>query len=111
VRVKVVKNKVAPPFRQAEFEISFGQGIDKYGYLIDMAINEKLIDKSGAFFSYKNERLGQGRDNVKLFLHENKPITDEIENLLRQKYLSPDETAEQKEEKAEKEKAVKSGKK
>src|SRR3989339_1809225 len=102
VRVKVVKNKVAPPFRQAEFDIIFGQGIDRYGYLIDMGVNEGLIEKSGAFFSYKSEKLGQGRDNVKLYLTENPQIADEIETIMRQKYFSPapaKETPVQKEEK------------
>jgi recombination protein RecA len=83
VRVKVVKNKVAAPFRQAEFDITFGQGIDKYGYLIDMGVNDKIIEKSGAFFEYKDEKLGQGRDNAKMYLQQNEGITDEIETALR----------------------------
>ena len=102
VRVKVVKNKVAPPFRQAEFDIIFGQGIDRLGYLVDMGVTEGLIEKSGAFFSYKSEKLGQGRDNVKLYLTENPQIADEIETIMRQKYFSPapaKETPVQKEEK------------
>ncbi|MDR3112390.1 MAG: recombinase RecA [Elusimicrobiota bacterium] len=85
VRVKVVKNKVAAPFKQAEFEIIFGQGVDRMGYLLDMGVNDKIVDKSGAFFSYKNERLGQGRDNSKIFLSQNLGIADEIETKIRNK--------------------------
>lgn len=87
VRVKVVKNKVAAPFKQAEFEITFGKGVDRFGYLIDMGIEEKIIEKSGAFFSFKDVKLGQGRDNVKQFLEENPKIADEIEGIIRQKYF------------------------
>ncbi|GMO64582.1 MAG: recombinase RecA [Endomicrobiia bacterium] len=85
VRVKVVKNKVAAPFRQAEFEIIFGQGINKLGYLIDMGVDCGIIEKTGAFFSYKNEKLGQGRDNVKTYLSENSKIAEEIEMKIREK--------------------------
>jgi recombination protein RecA len=105
VRVKVVKNKVAPPFRQAEFEIMFGQGIDRLGFLIDLGITEGLIEKAGAFFSYKNEKLGQGRENVKIFLTENPAIADEIENTIRNKYFNAheiQETPAAKEEKPQK---------
>lgn len=94
VRVKVVKNKVAAPFRQAEFDIIFGQGIDRYGYLIDLGIAEGLIEKSGAFFSYKNEKLGQGRDNAKQYLQQNPLIADEVENTIRQKYFTVQSTDE-----------------
>jgi len=104
VRVKVVKNKVAPPFRQAEFDIMFGIGIDRNGYLVDMGVNEGIIEKSGAFFSYKNEKLGQGRDNAKTYLAENPQVAEEIENTIRQKYFAPSaaqtqENTEPKEEK------------
>ncbi|AKL97756.1 recombinase RecA [Endomicrobium proavitum] len=85
VRVKVVKNKVAAPFKQAEFEIIFGVGIDKMGYLIDIGVNDAIIDKAGAFFSYKGERLGQGRDNVKVYLTEHPEIAAEIEEKIRAK--------------------------
>jgi recombination protein RecA len=94
VRVKVVKNKVAPPFKQAEFEILFGQGIDRLGYLIDMGVNEGIIEKSGAFFSYKDERIGQGRDNVKQYLADNQQVAEEIENAIRQKYFAAPAAAE-----------------
>ena len=102
VRVKVVKNKVAPPFRQAEFDIIFGQGIDRHGYLIDLGVSEGIIEKSGAFFSYNNERIGQGRDNAKTFLMENPQLTDLITNSLRQKYFSSRPSVEDETKKEEK---------
>ncbi|MHB9155613.1 MAG: recombinase RecA [Endomicrobiales bacterium] len=111
VRVKVVKNKVAAPFRQAEFEITFGQGIDRMGFLIDMGVNDGLIEKSGAYFSYKTERIGQGRDNAKQYLTENPAIADEIENMLREKYLGAPVAEEKAEAEEVKEvKTVKSSK-
>jgi recombination protein RecA len=91
VRVKVVKNKVAAPFKQAEFEIIFGQGVDRFGYLIDMGVNDGIIEKAGAFFSYKGEKLGQGRENVKVFLAMNPTIADEIETRIREKAFSLEE--------------------
>jgi recombination protein RecA len=94
VRVKVVKNKVAAPFKQAEFEIMFGQGIDKLGYLIDMGVNDGIIEKAGAFFSYNGKRLGQGRDNVKTYLSENFVIAEEIETKIKEKNLGEDEKKE-----------------
>lgn len=85
-RVKVVKNKVAPPFKEAEFDIMYGEGISKEGDLLDLAVEHKIVDKSGAWFSYKGERLGQGRDNVKNFLKENvdtfKRIDAEVRKLI-----------------------------
>ncbi len=104
VRVKVVKNKVAAPFKQAEFEIMFGIGIDKMGYLIDMGVNENIIEKSGAFFSYNGERVGQGRENAKAYLNENPAIAEEIEAKLRAKFLGGDEEKPQKEKEVKKEK-------
>ncbi|MCA6071333.1 MAG: recombinase RecA, partial [Endomicrobium sp.] len=92
VRVKVVKNKVASPFKQAEFEIIFGQGIDRFGYLIDMGVNDGIIEKAGAFFSYKGERLGQGRDNSKIYLAANPLIAEEIEVKIRAKAFGNNET-------------------
>jgi recombination protein RecA len=80
VRVKVVKNKVAPPFRQAEFDIEFGQGISTSGCILDLGIEHDIVSKSGSFFSYNGERLGQGRNNAKGFLDEHKEIAEEIEN-------------------------------
>jgi len=79
VRAKVVKNKVAPPFRQAEFDIEYGVGISSEGCLIDLGIEHGIVQKSGAFFSYDGERLGQGRNNAKAFLRENEPMATEIE--------------------------------
>jgi recombination protein RecA len=78
-RVKVVKNKVAPPFREAEFDIMYGEGISREGDLLDLAVNHNVVEKSGAWFSYSGERLGQGRENVKNLLKEDKPLLDRIE--------------------------------
>ena len=78
-RVKVVKNKVAPPFRETEFDIMYGEGISREGDLLDLATNQNVVDKSGAWFSYKGERLGQGRENVKNMLKENTDLRDRIE--------------------------------
>ena len=83
VRAKVIKNKVAPPFRQAEFDIMFGEGISKEGELVDYGVKLEVIDKSGAWFSYGEMRLGQGRENVKAFLKENKEVADEIESKIK----------------------------
>ncbi|MFI5174198.1 MAG: recombinase RecA [Terriglobia bacterium] len=78
-RVKIVKNKLASPFREAEFDILYGEGISREGDLIDLAVEKNIIEKSGAWFSYQGERLGQGRENVKVFLRENADITNKIE--------------------------------
>ena len=79
-RVKVVKNKVAPPFREAEFDIMYGEGISKEGDMLDLAVNHNVVEKSGAWFSYSGERLGQGRENVKNMLKENTDLCDRIEH-------------------------------
>ena len=84
VRVKVVKNKVAPPFKQAEFDILFGEGISREGELMDYGVKLDIIDKSGAWFSYDSTKLGQGRENAKAFLKENEAIATEIENKIRE---------------------------
>ena len=84
VRVKVVKNKVAPPFKQAEFDIMFGEGISREGELMDYGVKLDIIDKSGAWFSYASTKLGQGRENAKAFLKENETIATEIENKIRE---------------------------
>ncbi|WP_297901810.1 recombinase RecA [Metallibacterium sp.] len=86
-RVKVVKNKVAPPFRQAEFEILYGEGISRAGEIIEMGVTANLIDKSGAWYSYKGERIGQGKDNVRLYLKEHPEIAAELEAELRVRLL------------------------
>ncbi|MBO0745912.1 MAG: recombinase RecA, partial [Candidatus Dormibacteraeota bacterium] len=85
VKVKVVKNKVAPPFRQAEFDIMFNEGISREGGILDAAIEQGLIEKSGTWFSYGDMRLGQGRENVRNFLRENPTLTGEIEQRVREK--------------------------
>jgi recombination protein RecA len=84
-RVRVVKNKVAPPFREAEFDIIYGKGISREGEIVDMAANFGVIEKSGAWYSYGDERLGQGRDNTKAYLIENPVIGADIERLVREK--------------------------
>ena len=83
VRVKVVKNKMAPPFKQAEFDIMFAQGISKTGELVDLGVEKKVVEKSGAWYSYQGERLGQGRDAVRDLLFSNQPLAREIEGKLR----------------------------
>jgi recombination protein RecA len=85
-RVKVVKNKVAPPFKQAEFDIMYGQGISREGTILDAAVDDGIITKSGSWYSYGDTRLGQGRENAKQFLIENPDICIEIENKVRKKY-------------------------
>ena len=82
-RVKVVKNKVAPPFKQVEFDIMYGEGISKMGELLDLGVKAGVVDKSGAWFSYGDERIGQGRENAKQFLRDNKRIAYEIEDKIR----------------------------
>ncbi len=84
VRVKVVKNKVAPPFRQAEFDVLFNQGISKVGELIDLGVEKRIVDRSGAWYSYKGERIGQGRDAARAFLKTHPDISTEIENSIRE---------------------------
>jgi len=84
VKAKVIKNKVAPPFRQAEFDIMFGEGISKEGEMVDYGVKLDIIDKSGAWFSYGETRLGQGRENVKAFLKENKELAKELEEKIKQ---------------------------
>ncbi len=86
VRVKVVKNKVAPPFREAEFDIMYGKGISREGDLVDLAVKEDIIEKSGAWFSYKGEKIGQGRENAKTYLAAHPEVFDEIDHALRVRY-------------------------
>ena len=88
-KVKVVKNKVAAPFRQAEFDIDYGEGISRTGELVDLGVEHKLVVKSGAWYSYGDLRLGQGRDNAKVFLRENPDLADEIEAKIREKLGLP----------------------
>ncbi|WP_347708067.1 recombinase RecA [Clostridium sp. D46t1_190503_E9] len=88
-RIKVIKNKVAPPFKQAEFDIMYNEGISKEGNLLDIAVNEDIINKSGTWFSYNDIRLGQGRENSKAYLKENKDLALEVENAIREKHNLP----------------------
>lgn len=107
-RAKIVKNKVAPPFRQCEFDIMYGQGISKVGELVDLAANIDVIKKSGSWYSYNDNKLGQGRENVKAYFLENKDIMDEVEKKVRDFYdksnsleFVPEKEAEEKELSAE----------
>jgi recombination protein RecA len=101
-RVKVVKNKLAPPFRQVEFDIMYGEGISKVGELLDLGVKAGVVEKSGAWFSYDSQRIGQGRENAKQFLRDHRPMADTIEAKVREQsgvvansMLSPaDETEE-----------------
>lgn len=87
-RVKIAKNKVAPPFREAEFDIMYGEGISREGNILDVAVNLDIINKSGAWFSYNDQRLGQGRDNVKIYLRENPSVAKEIETKIRDNFAT-----------------------
>ena len=89
-RVKIVKNKLAPPFKTVEFDIMYGEGISKTGEILDMASKKGIIEKSGAWYSYKNDRIGQGRENAKIFLKENSNVSEEIENSLRKSISVPE---------------------
>lgn len=91
VRVKVVKNKIAPPFKEAEFDIMFGKGISKEGDVLDLAVKENIVEKSGAWFAYNNAKIGQGRENSKIYLQDNPAICVEIENKVRNNYNLPTE--------------------
>ena len=104
-RVKVVKNKIAPPFKQAEFGILYNEGISREGEIVDLGVKEGLIDKAGAWYSYKDDRIGQGKDNVRIFLKENPEISQEIEEQIRAKLL-PSAPVEDITEEIEEEEAV-----
>lgn len=97
-RVKVVKNKLAPPFKQVIFEIMYGEGISREGELIDLGVEHKLVEKSGAWYAYKGDKIGQGKDNAKSYLRENKAVAAEIETALRAKLLPPKRAAGEKAE-------------
>ena len=97
-RVKVVKNKVAPPFKITEFDILYGEGISKEGEIIDLGVAEGFVEKSGSWYSFNGNRIGQGRENAKKFLLDNKEIADEIEGMIRKKNSSSEEEQEQLEE-------------
>ena len=110
-RIKVVKNKVAPPFKQAEFDIMFGTGISKEGDILDLAAENSIVNKSGAWYAYEGNKIGQGRENAKIFLKEHPDICDEIEKKVRIHYLLPEEEGTQTEEKKEEVKTARAGKK
>lgn len=86
VRVKVIKNKVAPPFREAEFDVLYGKGISKEGNIFDMAVNLEIIDKSGSWFSYNGQRIGQGRENAKRYLIDRPELLKEVETKVRDNF-------------------------
>ncbi len=99
-RVKVVKNKIAPPFREAEFEIMYGHGISHEGEIIEIGSNNGIIEKSGSWYSYKGERIGQGKENARLFLQGHKDVAQEIEDLIRAKLLPSKQQRAEPEEKS-----------
>ena len=94
-RVKVVKNKIAPPFKEAEFDIMFGQGISMTGDILDLAAGVNIVVKSGAWYAYEGQKIGQGRENAKTFLKEHKDICDEIERQVRAYYAPAEEPSEE----------------
>ena len=94
-KIKVVKNKVAPPFKEAEFDIMFGQGISKEGDLLDNAVNLGIINKSGAWFAYNGTKIGQGRENAKQYLREHEEILDEVDKKVREQVLQKENTSEE----------------
>ena len=91
VRVKVVKNKIAPPFREAEFDIMFGQGISREGDVLDLAVNAGIVNKSGAWYAYEGDKIGQGRENAKTYIHENPAFFDMLEAMVRDFYFTQPE--------------------
>jgi len=91
-RVKVVKNKVAPPFKQVTFEILYGEGISREGELIDLGVEHGFIEKSGSWYSYGGDRIGQGKENVRAYLKEHPQVADEIDAAIRAKLLPPKKT-------------------
>ena len=86
VRIKIVKNKIAPPFKEAEFDIMFGQGISKEGDILDLAVKENIVEKSGAWYAYGGIKIGQGRENAKSYLRDNPAVCEEVEKKVREIY-------------------------
>lgn len=106
VRVKVVKNKIAPPFREAEFDIMFGQGISREGDVLDLAVNAGIVNKSGAWYAYEGDKIGQGRENAKTYIHENPAFFDMLEAKVRDFYFTqPEDEDDAVQEDSEKPKA------
>ena len=101
-KVKIVKNKVAPPFREAEFDIMFGQGISKEGDILDLAADNGVVNKSGAWYAYNGEKIGQGRENAKTYLKENPLVCEEIEAKVREIFQKEDAVEKEAEEKEDK---------
>ena len=108
-RIKVVKNKVAPPFREAEFDIMFGQGISTEGDILDLAVNCNVINKSGAWFAYNDSKIGQGRENAKIFLKENPEIMQEVAEKVRDFYKLDGEKEEEPAKATKKKSATETG--
>jgi len=94
-RVKVVKNKMAPPFKQAEFDIIFGEGISREGSLIDMGVEHDIVKKSGSWFTYEGDQLGQGKENARAFLRDNPDLANEIERKIKEIFLLSAKTESQ----------------
>ncbi len=105
-RVKIVKNKIAPPFKEAEFDIMFGEGISRESDILDLAANVDIVEKSGAWYAYKGEKIGQGRENAKLYLKQNPDVMAEVEKAVRAKYFG-EEVVEEETKKTTKKKAAK----
>ena len=97
-KVKVVKNKIAPPFKEAEFDIMFGQGISKEGDILDLAVKENIVEKSGAWYAYQGAKIGQGRENAKIYLRDNPAVCQEVENKVRAIYGLGGSAAEEEEQ-------------
>jgi recombination protein RecA len=104
--VKVVKNKVAPPFRQTEFQIMYGKGIHRLGEVIDLGVKLNLIDKSGAWYAYKGDKIGQGKKNASIYLEENIALAEELEESIRSELLSDPRKRKDVEEEALKDKEI-----
>lgn len=104
VRIKVVKNKVAPPFKRAEVDIMYGKGISQSGELVDMAVEKDIINKSGSWYSYGEERIGQGRENAKAYLEEHADVYQEVAKKVRDAYGIPEDGAATNEEESSKDK-------
>ena len=104
-KVKVVKNKIAPPFKEAEFDIMFGQGISREGDILDLAVKENIVDKSGAWYAYQGAKIGQGRENAKIYLRDNPAVCQEVENKVRSAYGLEASSVEAGEPSAKEEKA------